>query len=80
MKLYNIGKPEELFRKLDSMKGNTQVITPDGHRFDWRSNGSAFKSIVSAMPEQSLSNIEVRTENDQDTVSMIDFLMRGNVG
>lgn len=78
MKVYNITKPEVLFGKLDELEGNVELVMPDGNHCDWATDGELVKSLWKTMPNTMLDNMELKMENGQDTVKMIDFLMRGN--
>ncbi|MEG1606226.1 MAG: hypothetical protein RR452_09525 [Clostridia bacterium] len=78
MKLYNIRKPENLFAKLDACKGNVDIVLSDGQRRDWREQGELVKALWNTMPDSKMDNVEVKLDNSDDTMQMIDFLMRGN--
>ena len=78
MKLYNIRKPENLFKKLDECNGRVDIVLPDGKRCDWHQDGELVKSLWQTMPDKTLDNMEAKLENGQDTMHIIDFLMRGN--
>ncbi|MDO4548796.1 MAG: hypothetical protein Q4D04_11900 [Clostridia bacterium] len=77
MKLYNIEKPENLFKELDSCKGKVGIVLPDGTQCDWSDKGTFVKSLWKAMPNR-IDNVEVKLSDNEDTVRLIDFLMRGN--
>ena len=78
MKLYNIEKPDMLFTKLDGFKGGVSIVLPDGNQCDWATDGELIKSLWKTMPDKRLDNMEVKLDNNEDAVDMIDFLMRGN--
>jgi hypothetical protein len=78
MKLYNINKPQNLFKKLDECEGAVRVIMPDGNECKWEEDGQLVKSLWTTMPDRKLDNVELKLGNKQDTMKMIDFLMRGN--
>ncbi len=78
MKIYNIEKPEVLFGKLDACKGKVDIVLADGKKREWSKDGELVKAIWKTMPDSRLDDVEIKMENHQDTVSMIDFLMRGN--
>ncbi|MEF9896462.1 MAG: hypothetical protein RSJ41_10910 [Clostridia bacterium] len=78
MKLYNIRKPENLFAKLDACKGNVDIVLSDGQRRDWREQGELVKALWNTMPDSKMDNVEVKLDDSDDTMQMIDFLMRGN--
>ena len=78
MKLYNIRKPENLFKKLDECNGHVDIVLPDGNTCDWSKEGELVKSLWKTMPDKTLDHVEVKLDNGQDTMNMIDFLMRGN--
>ena len=78
MKLYNIYKPQNLFKKLDECEGTVNIMMPDGNVCDWAEEGQLVKSLWTTMPDRKLDNVELKLGNKQDTMKMIDFLMRGN--
>lgn len=78
MKLYNIRKPENLFSTLDKCKGSVDIVLPDGNTCSWSREGELIKSLWKTMPGKTMDDVEVRLNNGQDTMDMIDFLMRGN--
>ncbi|MEG2389011.1 MAG: hypothetical protein RSC90_10655 [Clostridia bacterium] len=78
MKLYNIRKPENLFAKLDACKGNVDIVLSDGQRRDWHEQGELVKALWNTMPDSKMDNVEVKLDDSDDTMQMIDFLMRGN--
>ena len=78
MKLFNIEKPEMLFTKLDECQGRVDIVLPDGNHCEWAKDGALVKSLWKTMPDKRLDNMEVQLESTEDTMSMINFLMRGN--
>lgn len=78
MMLYNVTKPENLFKKLDQMKGQVDLVMPDGATYDWNGNRKLIKSLWTAMPQKAIDRMEVKLHDNRDTTSIIDFMMRGN--
>jgi hypothetical protein len=78
MMLYNIGKPEKLFDRLDSLTGHVEMVMPDGKAFDWKQEGGFVKSLWTALPKAPVDHVELRLDKREDTRDMLDFLIRGN--
>ena len=78
MMLYNISKVDRLFETLDSCKGDVTVVTPNGNAMDWKESRELFESVWSTTSGQQIDQIEIRLNNAEDTVNMVDFLIRGN--
>lgn len=79
MMLYNIGKPDKLFERLDELTGSVQMVMPDGKAFDWQSQGGMVKSMWTAVPKAPVDRVELRLDSREDTRAMLDFLIRGNL-
>lgn len=78
MTLYNISKVDQLFHTLDNCQGDVQLVTPDGNSISWKQNKEVLESMWSAMPDKTIDKLEVRMSNTQDTLHMMEFLIRGN--
>ncbi len=57
MMLYNIGKPDKLFERLDELTGSVQMVMPDGKAFDWQSQGGMVKSMWTAVPKAPVDRV-----------------------
>ena len=75
MKLTNVTNVDKFFETVAECEGKVELVINDGSRLNLKSTLSYYVAMVKAFSNGKINQIELATENVQDSAKMIQFMM-----
>ena len=75
MKLTNVTNVDKFWETVAECEGKVEVIAKDGSRLNLKSTLSHYVALVKVFSDGKINQIELATENVQDSAKMIQFMM-----
>ena len=75
LKLTYVTNVDKFFETVSACEGKVEVITNDGSRLNLKSTLSHYVALVKIFSNGKIDQIELATENVQDSAKMIQFMM-----
>ena len=76
MKIKNIKNPRELFQKLDTCKGDIELITKEGDRLNLKSKLCQYVMLTDVFANAEIKEMELLFSNPDDVVIILEHLIR----
>ena len=75
MKLTNVTNVDKFIETVTACEGKVEAITNDGSRLELKSTLGRYVALVKIFSSGKIDQIELATENVQDSAKMIQFMM-----
>ena len=75
MKIKNISKPKEFFERLQTCKGEVELVTDEGDRLNLKSKLCQLIFMTDIFNEAKLDDMELLFSNPEDAVLIFQYIM-----